>query len=438
MPRALIVGAGLAGLTLAHGLRRAGWDVEVFERANSAAEQPASYGIHLNADGLRALHSCLPGPNWERVDGAAVPAPDRVTFRDSDLRILATQDNELGGRRDPITGRRAIVRNALHDALLHGLDATDGHEVVRWRKRFIDYHLLDDGAVEAHFADGSKACGDILVGADGSNSRVRAQLLPSVQRLDMGITNIAGRVRVTPALSRRLPATLLDGSVNNIVPSTPGWMFVSTWNPASPSGTGAASADPATFVVWAWAAANTSYPDDFGRWTSNTQRDWVAARISDWAPGLRDLVAATDPATVAPVALKTMPPLPVWQPTTATLVGDAIHNMTPMAGIGANTALRDADLLCRHLTSARGADVSTRIGEYENEMRIYANDALAVSTRNARNATSDARLPRIAFRTALRLAEAVPPFKRAMFGAAGTAATAHDVSHGRWGERNAG
>ena len=90
------------------------------------------------------------------------------------------RDNELEGRRDPITGRRAIVRNALHDALLHGLDATDGHEVVRWRKRFIDYRLLDDGAVEAHFADGSKACGDILVGADGSNSRVRAQLLPSV------------------------------------------------------------------------------------------------------------------------------------------------------------------------------------------------------------------------------------------------------------------
>jgi hypothetical protein len=54
-------------------------------------------------------------------------------------------------------------------------------------------------------------------------------------------------------------------------------------------------------------------------------------------------------------------------------------------------------------------------------MRGYANQALALSTRNARNAASPRRLPRIAFRSALRIAEDIPPAKRRMFGRTGPA-----------------
>jgi 2-polyprenyl-6-methoxyphenol hydroxylase-like FAD-dependent oxidoreductase len=421
MPKTLIVGAGLAGLTLAHGLRRDGWDVEVYERATSAGAQPASYGIHLNADGLRALHACLPRPNWDLLDAAATPAADRVTFRDTDMRVLAMVDNdEARPPKDAITGRRGIVRDALRNALLHGLNTDEGPNVVRWGKEFTEYRHLDDGTIDVRFADGSRTWGDVLVGADGSNSRVRGQRLPDVQRVDLGITNIAGRVPLTPELSRQLPDGLIDGSVNNIVPATPGWLFVSTWSAASPS-----SPDPATFIVWAWAAANTSYPSDVQHWPPAALHDWVVERISNWGPGIRELVASTDPTTVAALTLKTMPPLPHWPPSTATLIGDAIHNMTPMAGVGANTALRDADLLRRHLTAAGPSDFKTRIGHYENQMRIYANGALAQSTRNARNAASEARLPRITFRTMLRLVEAVPLIKRAMFGPTPQPTAAH-------------
>ena len=49
-------------------------------------------------------------------------------------------------------------------------------------------------------------------------------------------------------------------------------------------------------------------------------------------------------------------------------------------------------------------------------MRGYANQALALSTRNARNAASTARVPRLAFRTLLRIAQAIPPVKRDLFG----------------------
>jgi len=56
-----------------------------------------------------------------------------------------------------------------------------------------------------------------------------------------------------------------------------------------------------------------------------------------------------------------------------------------------------------------------RVGGYETRMREYANQALALSTRNARRAASTSRVPRLAFRTVLRVAEAVPPVKRRLF-----------------------
>jgi salicylate hydroxylase len=88
--------------------------------------------------------------------------------------------------------------------------------------------------------------------------------------------------------------------------------------------------------------------------------------------------------------------------------------MTPMGGVGANTALRDADALRRalagHLTC--GCPLEHSVAGYEQRMRTYANEALAMSTRNA---ASGARLPRLAFTTLLQLAETIPPVKRAMF-----------------------
>jgi hypothetical protein len=77
--------------------------------------------------------------------------------------------------------------------------------------------------------------------------------------------------------------------------------------------------------------------------------------------------------------------------------------------------LPDADQLRQALLAPGPASLTARVGAYEKQMRGYANQALARSTRNARNAASPARLPRIAFRSALRFAEAVPAAKRRMF-----------------------
>jgi 2-polyprenyl-6-methoxyphenol hydroxylase-like FAD-dependent oxidoreductase len=411
--KVLIAGAGLGGLCLAHGLRQAGVEVQVLERRPSPADQPASYGIHLNQDGLAALHACLPAANWAQLDAAAQPARDTVRFWDQRLRVLAEIDHEPAGLvSDPVTRRRAVSRTALRDALLTGLNTrtSDPADVIQWGVPADGYTETPGGGVIVHGGDGRQRTADLLVGADGANSRIRGQRLPALGRQELGILNVAGRVPLTRDWANRLPAALIDGAVNNVVPSGPGWMFISTW---------AAAPSPVTdqpLLVWAWAAGRARYPADVGNLPPEQLRDLVASWLTGWAPALGDLVAGTDPADVALVPLRTMPPLPGWPASRVTLLGDAIHNMTPMAGIGANTALRDADQLRRALLDPGTAGLTARVGRYEQRMRGYANQALALSTRNARQAATTSRPTRFAFRSLLRTAATVPPVKRAVFG----------------------
>ena len=408
--RVIIIGAGLGGLCLAHGLVRAGIDTAVYERNNKTGAQPASYGIHLNADGLRALHSALPTANWEQLTKTTVPARNVINFHDPRKGLLTALNFQTPEHAtDPITRRRAVTRGNLRDALLTGLESNDATGIIHWDRQFDRYETLDDGTVRVYFADGSTATADLLVGADGSNSRVRAQRLPQLQRQDLNILNVAGRITLTPELQATLPTELCDTSINNVVPAGAGWMFISTWatgDSGSDQLIGAENAD--RYIIWAWAAHRDTYPQHDDNLNGATLKAHVQQRIGNWSPALRHLIAVTDPADIGPVPLRTMPPLPAWEPSAVTLLGDAIHNMTPMGGIGANTALRDAQTLTAALTVHRNSAATTAVARYEAQMRLYANAALALSTRNAERATSRSALARSIFRTLLRLSAKSP------------------------------
>ena len=92
-----------------------------------------------------------------------------------------------------------------------------------------------------------------------------------------------------------------------------------------------------------------------------------------------------------------------------------------MAGIGANTALRDAELLRRRLiaVAAGERDLLAALHEYEDQMRKYGFAAVRQSLHNARQAGSANRLARGAFRTVLRVVSAVPPLRRLMINSLG-------------------
>ena len=75
-------------------------------------------------------------------------------------------------------------------------------------------------------------------------------------------------------------------------------------------------------------------------------------RDSGWAPEFRDLIALADPTTLSQFSIRTSVPVAPWPTGRVTLIGDAIHAMTPYRGVGANMALEDAVRLKRALVAA--------------------------------------------------------------------------------------
>jgi 2-polyprenyl-6-methoxyphenol hydroxylase-like FAD-dependent oxidoreductase len=422
----MIIGGGIGGLCLAQGLRRAGVAVSVYERTEARTDWLQGYRIHINPHGSRALHDCLPPAAWQTflgtvsVDGGGFGftterLSDLLRLRSDEFippsRASRSQASSLSNGAED--GHYGVSRISLREVLLSGLD-----DIVRLGKTFEYYETAADGRVTAHFTDGSVASADVLIGADGANSRVRGQLLPHAERIDTGIVAIGGKYRLDGA-GATLPRALTH-DVNMVIPAGWGFLFTAVWHPDRrtvrpdaypPEGFLLDNATAYTF--WAYADASSEFPRALDVLDGSDLRRLVLDRTTGWAPALRDLIAGSDPDTVNAIRVRSATPVDAWQTGPVTLLGDAIHNMTPMAGIGANTALRDADLLRRQLTAvnAGAQPLLPALHEYERQMLEYGFAAVRQSLRNARQAGSANRLARGAFRTTLRVVNAVPPLR---------------------------
>ena len=121
--------------------------------------------------------------------------------------------------------------------------------------------------------------------------------------------------------------------------------------------------------------------------------------------------------TVNAIPILSATPIQQWPSTNVTLLGDAIHSMTPFRGIGANTALRDAQLLSHRLIAAdKGAiPLLEAINAYETGMTDYGFAAVRTSLRAAQQFVSPGRVGRIMAKTVFRTFSAIPPLKRIAF-----------------------
>jgi 2-polyprenyl-6-methoxyphenol hydroxylase-like FAD-dependent oxidoreductase len=147
----------------------------------------------------------------------------------------------------------------------------------------------------------------------------------------------------------------------------------------------------------------------------------VTEMTPDWHPDLRRLFELTDPSTCFPVNIKTSVPLDPWPASNVTLIGDAIHTMTPGRGVGANTALRDAVLLCARLIDVADGRLGLvdAVGRYEAKMIDYGFDAVLKSREQM---TDEApihkpvigRIALAVMRTAMRVTNHVRPLKQRM------------------------
>jgi 2-polyprenyl-6-methoxyphenol hydroxylase-like FAD-dependent oxidoreductase len=143
----------------------------------------------------------------------------------------------------------------------------------------------------------------------------------------------------------------------------------------------------------------------------------IAARaVAGWAPEFRTLVALADPTTLSQFAIRTSTVVGPWPTGRVTLIGDAIHAMTPYRGIGANMALEDAVRLKRAIVAGarRERDLFAAIGAYESEMRDYGFRAARNSLKAMRQSVDAGALSLTAQRLMLRTIDRLPPVKRWM------------------------
>jgi 2-polyprenyl-6-methoxyphenol hydroxylase-like FAD-dependent oxidoreductase len=346
----LIVGAGLAGPLLAQGLMSAGIEVSLYEREN--ADQPSQgFRIAIAAEGELALRRHLPTALYEQVAKTAGRHGSGVRFLDPDLNVV--HEILVPDEADGEAGRHLTVdRQTLRRILLTGVDVRHGAPFER-------YELRGD-RVRAYFGDGSTAEGDLLVGADGTHSRVRAQLLPHAEVLETGLTEIYGKTPLTDDVRALAPEAALDGFCS--VMGADG-RFVSLAAHEFLSGGGR------DYLMWVVAAPAERFAAGVASMDGTTLAETAARAVEDWHPSLSALVRLTDPATVNPTTIRTAEPVAPWATVPVTLAGDAAHTMIPQ-GTSAAFALKDASLLCRRITERTGTLLEA-VAEYEAEMLEY-------------------------------------------------------------------
>lgn len=144
----------------------------------------------------------------------------------------------------------------------------------------------------------------------------------------------------------------------------------------------------------------------------------VLALMPDWHPSAKGLIQAADACTVSAFAVKTSVPTPPWPTRNVTLLGDALHNMTPFRGIGANTALRDAAALRRELVRVgRGEqDLIPALAGYERDMIDYGFTAVRASLADMERFHTERGLARSLTKAAFRAADWIAPLKTVLMG----------------------
>ena len=353
MPKVVIVGGGIGGLTAALAFHAFGWKVEVLERAAELTEIGA--GIQISPNGMKVFR--------------ALGVEDRIARDAFQPEALEMRFGRSGNQIFEIEARQAIIerwgapylhlhRADLIDALSELLHSRQPNAV---RRGAICTAYENQGQrVLAHLETGEAIEADLLIGADGLHSAIRTQMLGPDQPDFTG--NTAWR------------AVVPMDKLGDLVPPPTACVWVGKRRHA------------VTYRLRGGTLANFVGIVESDTWTSESWTEQgtkaeVLADFEGWHPIITNLIETAD--AHFKWALFDRKPLETWVDGRAVLLGDACHPTLPFQAQGAVMAIEDAYLLAK-LTSDEAEDMPSALQTYFESRQPRTAKVQAASRGNAK------------------------------------------------------
>jgi salicylate hydroxylase len=362
----LIAGAGIGGVTAAACLIKAGHDVQIFEQAPELIEIGA--GIQISANAMHVLNDLGLG---EAISAMAV-RPEAYVFRLHDTGEVISQFALAG---EHLRLHRAPY-NQLHRADFQQLLVRRLRELepdaIRLNTRVVGFEETAS-AVRVHLAGGGTVTGDLLIGADGVKSAVRAQIAGAAQPVYTG--DAAWRLTI-PA--EKLPRDFMP-------PVMAVWM------------------GPGAHVVCYYLRAGALLnfvglveTDEVSEesWTARFPWEKLKADYAGWHPDIQTIIDLANRDECYRWSLFYRPPISNWSTRRATLLGDSVHATLPYLAQGAAMAIEDGAVLTRALGMA----------DVPEALQIYQRNRVERTTRIVEGSSGNRTLFHMRDQQALRTA----------------------------------
>jgi salicylate hydroxylase len=358
MPRALIAGAGIGGLTAALALSRADFEVTIFERV--AVLEAFGAGLQLTPNATRIL-----------AELGVLDAIRALATEPRRLRILRGRDDAELAELNLAT---SVRRWGAPYLIIHRADLQGELEAAVMSRPNIELRLgveltgVDDraGAVAVRLQRGPlslEETGDVVVGADGLRSRVREGLA-----LD-GAAMFSGRFAFRAIVAAKdLPARWLAPEVT--LRLGPRAHLVQYPLRA------ATILNLVAVIDAGWRDEKTDHP-----WDGAADRPTLERAFADWSRETRALIGAARDWRAWPLFHR--PPIARFARGRVALLGDAAHPMVPFLAQGASQAIEDAGALARRLGEAEQVDAA---------LAAYSRDRVARASRVQREALAQGRI----------------------------------------------
>lgn len=325
----IIAGGGIGGLSLALSLHQIGLECTVLEGVKEL--KPLGVGINLQPNAVRELMEL--GFTRDDMSQFGIPAKEWALVGLKGQEIYAEPRGELAGYNWP---QYAAHRGQFHMALYERLVDVAGTDTVQLDCKVTSYEQLDDGKIAVFYEQAGKShkqIADILIGADGIHSAIRAQLYPHQPPIHWGGCVMWRGTTLAKPIRTGSSFVGLGTHLHRVVVY-----------PIS-------EADPITGLALINWIAEVTFDDPSAHerigWYRQVKIDDFVHYFNDWTYdwlNVPELIRGANAAFENPMIDRD--PIPSWVSGSVALLGDAAHPMYPTGSNGASQAIIDGRVLC--------------------------------------------------------------------------------------------